>query len=156
MRRWIVPCALALFGCGGTQERRADVLDCIFELTDVVREETKEEFGVRFTLQFRVRNPNAFPVRVEGLTAQAEARGIPLGLVYLPAPLSVPPGKGDIMRIPLVVNTHQVPGSLAAVQDPKSVFRFVGKARIAELDAAWATHVRDRWEQPLSIEGCPE
>jgi LEA14-like dessication related protein len=117
--------ALLLASCAAPK-RAWTYQACAVELTDVLRGKAESEFSVEVTFQFRVRNPNPIPVRLERLRLSVRAGGIDLGVTSLPKKPVVGARATEIIFVPMVVSTHATPGSLGAVESPKTEFRFAG------------------------------
>ena len=128
-------------GCG-TPKRTWTYQPCKLKLTDVLRLKPEDSFSVEVVFQFRVRNPNPIPVRLEGLRLSVQAAGIDLGVTALPNKPIVGPGASEIVRVPMMVTTHVTPGSLGAVESKSTVFRFVGRMRQVGLDPDTIPHDR--------------
>ncbi|HLG43332.1 MAG TPA: LEA type 2 family protein [Planctomycetota bacterium] len=130
---------------------------CKLELTDVLREKQVDQFSVEVTFQFRVRNPNPIPVRLERLRLSVQAAGIDLGVTALPNRPIVGPSATEIIRVPMMINTHAAPGSLGAVDKKATVFRFVGRlAQVGLYPDTGRDNPAHSAEFPIDAQGSPE
>jgi len=155
--RALLAAALLPLAACGSPKRAWTTQPCELQLTDVLREKAQDPFSVEVTLQLRVRNPNPIPVRLERLRLSVQAGGIDLGVTALPYKPLVGPTGTEIIRVPLMINTHASPGSLGAVEKRSTVYRFVGQLLQVGLDPeTGGDNAARTGEYRVQFQGSPE